>query len=368
MENIKVSIVTVCRNAEKTIEQTIKSVIGQTYSLMEYIIVDGASEDGTLRVINQYRDLIDMVISEPDGGIYDAMNKGIKKATGDLIGILNADDWYEPDAVECIVREFQRWNHVGVISGQIRFIKQNQVVGKSKYRDVNEIWKRMPIAHPAAFVTRETYHAVGLFDASFKIAADYDLIFRCFLEGIKFKYLDDVLTNFRIGGISGTRYLELYQEDERIFNKYGRFCADRSLVEDALVQKRRLLSFWTATSAEIRQFFDFGPNTYIFGGGYWGSMLAAKFIEADMEFDGFLDNACAKQETRIFDHTVFAPAILEKCPKGSKVIVAVEDAFVEIKAQIFKINPFVKAINYMDIIDRLYIQKRRDHPVAEGKN
>ncbi len=352
--NIKVSIVTVCYNAEKTIEQTIKSVIGQTYQHMEYIIVDGASSDDTLKIIDQYRNLIDIVISEPDSGLYEAMNKGIKIASGDVIGLLNADDWYEPDAVECIVKRFQRFDHIGVISGRIRFIDKDRVIGTSKHKDIQEIWKKMPIAHPAAFIRRDVYRAIGLYDTSFKISADYDFVFRCYLKGIKFAYLDDILTNFRISGISGTRHLEMYKEDERILNRYGKYCADSSVVKDALLQEQKLLAFWTANHDEISQVLDTDSNTYIFGSGYWGNMLASVLVRADISFDGFIDNEYTKQGLKMHGHRVFAPVILEKCPEDSKVIIAVKDAFADIKIQISQINSNVKVINYTDFIDRLY--------------
>ena len=95
-----ISIITVSYNAVKTIEDTITSVLNQTYSNIEYIIIDGASTDGTLEVIKKYQDDISIIVSEPDKGIYDAMNKGIERANGELIGIINADDWYEANAVE----------------------------------------------------------------------------------------------------------------------------------------------------------------------------------------------------------------------------------------------------------------------------
>ncbi|MDO4190908.1 MAG: glycosyltransferase, partial [Bacteroidales bacterium] len=123
-----VSIITVCFNAEKTIEQTIQSVINQTYSNIEYIIIDGKSTDSTLNIVSKYKDNIATIISEPDNGIYDAMNKGIKLSSGELIGIINADDWYEKDAVKIMVNKYLSTENKdnSLYYGMIRIWKNNK--------------------------------------------------------------------------------------------------------------------------------------------------------------------------------------------------------------------------------------------------
>ncbi len=123
-----VSIITVCLNSEKTIEQTIQSVINQTYPNIEYIIIDGKSTDRTLEIIDKYKGKISILVSESDEGIYDAMNKGLKLATGELIGIINSDDWYESDAVETIVNSFLADRNVQVIYGNMDVYDQDKFI------------------------------------------------------------------------------------------------------------------------------------------------------------------------------------------------------------------------------------------------
>lgn len=177
-----VSIITVCFNAAETIETTIKSIVSQTYKNIEYIVVDGGSVDGTLQILEHYRKHISVIVSERDEGIYDAMNKGIDLAQGDFIGIINADDWYEEDAIEKVVRISRNISeNTGVISGQIRFIDGEQSF-LSKKKEMEQIWMEMPISHPATFIRKSVYEKYGTYNTHYQIAADYELIFRLYIN------------------------------------------------------------------------------------------------------------------------------------------------------------------------------------------
>ena len=165
MKNICVSIITVCFNSEKTIERTIKSVLEQTYKKLEYIIVDGKSTDKTLEIVEKYRPLFKgrmKVISEPDQGIYDAMNKGICNASGELIGIINSDDYYETDTVENVVAAMKDEDYQ-ILYGMLRVIKENEdtrVIVMPKHENLeNEM-----LAHPTCFVTKKVYSDFGIYD------------------------------------------------------------------------------------------------------------------------------------------------------------------------------------------------------------
>lgn len=201
MKNIKVSIITPCLNSVDTIRQTIESVLNQTYKNIEYIIVDGGSKDGTLDIIHKYIPLFGKrlrYISEKDNGIYDAMNKGIKLSTGSLIGIINSDDYYEYDAVETIVKHMTT-DQYQVVYGYCRQIRNNRIAGI--LRNKHENLPQGMIPHPTCFVTRQVYRDFGLFLTTFKIAGDYELMFRLYYSGkVTFVQVKEIIANFRVGG------------------------------------------------------------------------------------------------------------------------------------------------------------------------
>ena len=178
MRDILVSIITVCFNSEKTIEKTIESVLYQTYQNLEYIIVDGKSTDHTLEIVEKYRPQFQgrmKVISESDQGIYDAMNKGIRFASGELIGIINSDDHYELDAVEQIVSAMTQ-DPYQIIYGMVREVREDVEIRISMPKHEN-LTEEM-IAHPTCFVTAKVYKDFGMFDLKYKSSADHDFMLR----------------------------------------------------------------------------------------------------------------------------------------------------------------------------------------------
>lgn len=203
-----VTIITVCQNSEATIRDTIESVLNQTYNNIEYIIVDGKSNDRTVEVIKSYEERFNKKginyrwKSEPDKGIYDAMNKGISMVKGGIIGILNSDDWYCQGAISEIVRTNNE-NTYSIISG-----KKNKVNTEKKILDTVQnkknlkkyIHKTMPLNHPATFVHNSVYKKIGLFDTNYKLSADYDFILRAFNSNVKFLFTDEVIVNMRNTG------------------------------------------------------------------------------------------------------------------------------------------------------------------------
>ncbi len=205
---MKISIVTVVYNNEDTIEQAILSVINQTYPDIEYILIDGQSTDNTLNIINKYKNQVSKIISEPDNGIYDAMNKGLKKCTGDLVGILNSDDFYKnQDVLSKVVKTFQEKN-VDSVYGNLLYVdpENTEVVNR---RWVSGEFKRskfrygwMP-PHPTFFVKKKVYDEYGLFNLEIKSAADYEIMLRFLYKNkISTAYIDEVITIMRDGGNS----------------------------------------------------------------------------------------------------------------------------------------------------------------------
>lgn len=217
---MKLSIITVCWNSAATIEKTIQSVASQTYRNIEYIIVDGQSKDATLDIIQKYPDTVTKWISEPDKGLYDAMNKGIRMATGDYIGIVNADDTFADDTVIQRIAEFLQANPIDASIGDI---VQHREDGKIIRQYSAKKWKPeklkigfMP-AHPAIFFKKELFNKLGYYALDFKIAADYELIIRYFLKNkISWAYSDIITHKMLIGGVSSSGWESYKRVSEEI--------------------------------------------------------------------------------------------------------------------------------------------------------
>lgn len=214
-----ISIVTVCYNAEKTIERTLQSIQEQKYPNIQYIIIDGGSTDRTLEIIDRYRDLVDIYLSEPDDGIYDAMNKGIRLCTGDVIGLLNSDDWYEPDTLEIIAKEYLKSDGKTIFHGLCKMIEDGKEGTILSYH--HDVLPYECIVHTSCFLPKKLYENYGLFDASYKISGDYELLLRMYVSGVQFNRLEKILVNFRLGGVSNS--LSSKYEDIRIQYHHKQF-------------------------------------------------------------------------------------------------------------------------------------------------
>jgi glycosyltransferase involved in cell wall biosynthesis len=204
MNNPLVSIITVTYNASDSLEQTMQSVFTQTYPNIEYIIIDGASTDGTIDIIKKQEARLALWLSEKDEGIYDAMNKGIRLAKGEFIGMINAGDYYEPDAVETVVNAYLGNRDTDIFHGNMNLLNSDGTFFKLKKPNTNldELYKGISLFHTTFFVTSATYKTHGLYDTRFKVSADFDFALRCHLAGVHFFYIDKVIANFRLGGFS----------------------------------------------------------------------------------------------------------------------------------------------------------------------
>ena len=217
----KVSIVTVCLNAEKTIERTIKSVLNQTYSNIEYIIIDGVSTDRTLEIVGSYKNRFGdrlKISSERDRGIYDAMNKGIAVSTGEIIGIINSDDWYETEAVQNVVDAFSKTTNA-VYYGILRcYSGDDEVMLKAvNYKYLHED----NVGHPSYFVSTSLYKKHGTFRMDYKYASDFEFMLRLIQRGVQFVQINQILANYSYGGASSKQEINTYAEYYKIRYEYG---------------------------------------------------------------------------------------------------------------------------------------------------
>jgi glycosyltransferase involved in cell wall biosynthesis len=205
---MKVSIITVVYNNEKTILDAIQSVLSQSYENIEYIIIDGGSKDNTVKLISQYENKLGYFVSEKDNGLYDAMNKGISMSTGDIIGILNSDDTFNSNTV---IEEIVNFHKKNIIEASVGDIVQHKTNGKVVRKYSSKFWnpEKLKIGfmppHPSIFFKRELFDKFGVYDLGFKIGADYELITRFFLKNnITWKYSGITTTAMLIGGLSSS--------------------------------------------------------------------------------------------------------------------------------------------------------------------
>lgn len=218
---MKISIVTATYNSAFTIEDTLKSVLSQTFKDYEYIIIDGVSKDNTLEIVRTYEPMFEgrmKIFSERDKGIYDAMNKGFKKASGDILMLINSDDLFaRPDALQLVVDEFNKHPDVDGVYADLNYVSQNNI------NNVVRVWKTgkqkkmrygwLP-AHPTFYLKRECYEKYGYFNLNYPLAADFELMLR-FVEKFKVRltYLPISLVKMRLGGATSKNIQNIYKQD-----------------------------------------------------------------------------------------------------------------------------------------------------------
>ena len=311
----KVSIITVVYNASNTIEQTIKSVLNQTYPNIEYIIIDGGSTDGTVEIIRRYLDKIDIFISEKDDGLYDAMNKGIKLASGEIIGILNSDDTYTENAVSRVVDSFKN-QPKDVLYGNAMFVDDTSEIGLYDCSDIEQLWYKMVIPHPATFVRKEVYDKYGVFDTQYPISADYDLMLRLYCEGVRFGHIDEILTYFRMGGLSAVKIDAIIEDGHAISLKYIDHCKEKdkylTVIQDTYM--RGVFSQFSKQNdktmiAEIKRIIEQSAlNKFVvFGTGMWAERYFDILLKAGAIVEFFADNNASKWGSSFHDIAIIPP-------------------------------------------------------------
>lgn len=243
---MKISIVTITYNSERTMRDTFESILVQTYRPLQYIVVDGLSTDNTMNIVKEYANKfaevgIEYIFhSEKDNGISDAFNKGIQKADGDIIGIINSDDMLADNALEILAREYEET--VSVYYGNCIIFNDasnERFIAKPK-NDLERLRWGMGLFHPACFVKRNTYEQLGVFKTNLKYCMDRELLLRFFVNGKTFKYIDEPLACYREGGVNQKYYRKNLAEGTKISIDYG-----------MSVPKAYVMMYWKAIRQKI---------------------------------------------------------------------------------------------------------------------
>ena len=257
----KITIITVCYNSEKYIEQAILSVINQTYENLEYIVVDGGSQDDTMNIVNRYRDKISIVISEKDKGISDAFNKGIRNATGDIIGIVNSDDMlYNNHVIEKLAEYYEP--DIDVYRG--REIVKNFDSGYEYILSPSLVFKKNPITfhvcHMATYIKKDAFERFGFYNEDFRYAMDMELLYRFNYKGAKTKGIDLIIGTFRIGGVSQTYNKNKRTECEKIIRTTGGSYIDAIIYRYSLIIKDMIRKFLNLFGVDLASRIRYGRN------------------------------------------------------------------------------------------------------------
>lgn len=237
----KISIITITYNSESSLEETIQSIVSQNYPNLEYLIIDGGSKDGTLNIVDKYRDKIAVVVSEPDNGISDAFNKGIRYASGEIIGIINSDDILLPGALQSIADNYEK--DIDVYSGKILF--WNDATGETfegkPALTFDKLKLQYAVAHPGRFIRKDAYEKYGDYMVNMRYNMDIELLCRFYHQGAKFKLVDKCLAKFRMGGTTADPIFKK-KEDYRLFvESFGGTQKDFKKIWRKAVAKYRLI-------------------------------------------------------------------------------------------------------------------------------
>lgn len=336
-----------CLNSEKTIERTIKSVLNQTYSNIEYIIVDGKSSDNTTHIIEKYSRSISKYISESDTGIYNAMNKGLKLATGKYVAFLNSDDWYFEDTVERVVEQQQQADIDGICGGMVSVSEKGfENSNCPLIIDFDDLYYRMPFCHQTLFVKRDKFEEYGLFNENYRIAADYEWLLGAYIRGFKLVYLQRTLCYFQEGGISSKQMLECVREQRDIaLNYLPDHLREKYLprIEKQYSNAHRYIEikpvmdilFSNDHSILIKVLAKYvlpGEKVYIFGGGAMGIECIKWLRHMNVDIVAIIDNNASKWGAMLEDIPVISP--YEKRIDKYKIFIASNLYYDEMYAQL----------------------------------
>lgn len=247
-DEIKVSIITVVYNNEKTIGYSLISVLNQVFKNIEHIVIDGGSSDNTLKEIQKYEKYISTIVSEPDQGIYDAINKGIKLSKGDIIGVLNSDDFFADDfVIDRIVKEFQSDKELEAVYADVQFVERNSInkVVRNYSSRFFKTWMfrfGFQPAHPTFYARKALFEKSGYYRTDLKIAGDFELLLRFMKKNkIRFKYINDIWVNMRIGGVSTSGLASILKLNNEILEAHK---INELYTNKIFVYSKYLIKWW----------------------------------------------------------------------------------------------------------------------------
>lgn len=355
---MKITVITVCLNSAETIEKTVQSVAAQEYPGLEYIVVDGGSTDGTLDILKKYDSVIDKLVSEPDKGIFDAMNKGIGMATGDVIAFLNSDDWYEQDAIKIVEEAFHGSSCDCVCCDNYVVRKYGDTVYYNGTQEpVCNLFFRMIYFHSAIFCKKKFFKKEGNFNLKYKIAADYEWFLRTVRQGAKIHTVHKPVFTFSYGGISSVNEIACGKEAREIallhlppgMQEY------KDKIEDRFREVILCATDYTVLHEKFLKIL--GDETIIlWGAGVRGKQCAEWFYKMGLRVDAIVDSnqeLWGKTDKMIKIHP---PRILRN--KASNLIITPDDHAEDIREMVRnmaneKLHVYVLKLLCREIADNL---------------
>lgn len=334
----KISVITVSLNAANTIERTIRSVLLQKYDNLEYIVIDGGSTDGTKEIIQKYSSDISYWRSEPDEGLYYAMNKGLEVATGDYVHFLNADDWYHGNALDTVAKFIETTN-ADVLYGDVCVFDNGHFYVMVPKTLESFKWG-MAVCHPAVFVKRDN---TLRYDTGYKIAADYKMMYDLYLEGKKFVYLPYALSFFSKGGLS-SNILEANKETIEI--AFDRLDSNDNVTRMILDERKRENQFWLELKngenhSRILQYLKkcipSEKQVVIWGTGELADKFSGLILKCSNRVKYFV-NGKIKDKESFLGISVLPPSEIRD--EDNIVVIVLNDRYrEEIMAEIDRLNP-----------------------------
>lgn len=360
---MKISVIMAVYNAEETIEQAIQSVISQDYNEKELIIIDGKSRDSTTEIIKKYEKDIAYWCSEADCGIYDAMNKGIMKSTGDVIAFLNSDDWYENHIFER-VRFYFSSDEIDILAGQVNHVVNNKIFSEDAgICNPEDIRYKMIYSHQGMFARREVFEKIGRFNLRYRLSADYEWMLRAFSKGCRFKSVNDVFANYRSDGRSFVQIYQGVKEHKEIARAYA-FGSESLLnkINDFFEKMDDMLDVslyryvWKHDGIFVKKLCKANVAYYIWGTGCLGKECCKLFWNVGIEIAGFIDTY--RKKDYLYGYPVLSPEQL----KGDEWICIASDQYEsEIIGQISDMGCLKHECLLFSKMKKKMIQHGREH-------
>lgn len=366
-DKLKISIITVCLNSVETIERTIISVLSQTYTNVEYLIIDGASTDGTCEVLNKYKDRLAYYCSEPDGGLYHAMNKGLQHATGDIIAFLNSDDWYVEDALSCVGAQFERTKADVLCLGVTRENENGERNDRySKVRIDEKGFERLEVFHPATFAKKSIFDEIGDFNTGYQLAADYDWLVRMKRHGYMIECINQVTTYYSDGGLSSKYWYEAQDESRQIDLRFAQSKEERADIDAIYENKKVYRKYYEMLEQKQLCYIDaedmkqhIHGRVYIFGAGNMGKECRQLLQQNHIRIRGFIDNNKAMWGKMLEGYPVISPSEIDI--ENDVVVITVMQYEEEIKKQLIQMGMRIdRMIMFRFLKDKVLAKIRAD--------